>query len=119
MPTNQTVNLPEYLSGPAFLVENEIVTQLNSGAEQRQIPLGAKIRELISVGSREYDSFHSGKLYLQLSVAGVLYNVCVSCYKKAHLFCILSDYASKELQVLSITSTNLRGYLQSTIKSKK
>lgn len=115
MQENESTVLPEYLTGPAFLVENQIVTQLNSAAEQRQIPLGARIQELISTGSQEYASFHSGKLYLQLYVAGVQYNACVSCYKKAHLFCILSDYTSKELQVLSLTSSSLRAPLQSAL----
>ena len=52
-------------------------------------------------------------------VAGVQYNACVSCYKKAHLFCILSDYASKELQALALASASLRDPLQNALSGAK
>ena len=105
-------NILEHLPYAGFVVKDYIITQLNGSAEQLQIQVGANIRELICIGSQEYDSFRSGKLYLQLNVLGMYYHACVSPYQDAHLFCILSEYATKELHTLSIAAAHLREPLQ-------
>jgi len=115
MQNDHTVSIPEHIPGAAFLVEDRTVTQVNAAAEQRQIPVGANIRELICVGSQEYDSFSSGKLYLQLNVAGIRYDACVTPHQGVHLFCISSDYESAELQILARAASHLRESLQNAL----
>ena len=115
MKKNKHICIPDYLTCAAFLVEDNIVTQVNHAAEQRQIPVGANIHELISIGSQEYDSFRSGKMYLQLHVAGTQYNACVSRYQDHRLFCIFSEYTSKELQTFSLVSSIWREPLQNIL----
>ena len=51
------ISIPDYLPGAAFLVKDHVIVQLNLAAEQKQIPIGARIHELISAGSQEYDMF--------------------------------------------------------------
>lgn len=112
MPKNEAISIPEYLDCAAFLVEEDTVTQVNAEARNRQILAGMSIREMIRVGSQEYASFRSGKLYLELHVAGVTYRAGVTVHEGAHLFCILSDYSSTELQALALAANDLRDSLQ-------
>lgn len=112
MPSHKAISIPEYLDCAAFLVENHIITQVNEEAKRRQFPEGADIREIISIGSQEYSSFQSGKLYLELHVSGVTYRAGVTVHEGAHLFCILSNYESTELQALALAASDLRSSLQ-------
>ena len=112
------VTNPEILDlvgNAAFIVKDRIITHANNAAQQRQVLTGANIREYICVGSQEYDSFHSGKLYLQLNITGIFYTACVTSYKESHLFTILSNYDSNELQALALAATHLKGPLQNIL----
>ena len=110
-----TPRIPEYLDCAAFLVENNLITQANPSAINHGVSVGANILDMIRIGSQEYTSFQSGKLYLQLDIAGMNHHAGVTIHEGAHLFCIHSNYESSELQALALASSHLREPLQKAL----
>ena len=107
----QTLNSSEMLERincPAFLVEDGTIVCANESATQRQISVGEKIADNISVGAEEYSKFTEGKLCLTLSVCGATLNATVTKSENRHLFCLDSDYQEPELRAFALASQHLR-----------
>lgn len=107
----QTLNSPEMLEKmncPAFLVEDGTVICANESAQQRQITIGTKIADYISVGAEEYTQFTDGKLCITLSVSNISLNATVTPSGNCQLFCMDSDYQAPELRAFALASQHLR-----------
>lgn len=94
----------EYISQPAFLAKDGIVTAVNNAASQMQIKSGMSINELIKVGTEDYAGFHSGRLYLELSVGRAWVGIC----DDVHLFTVEDPYPTPELKALALAAQHLR-----------
>lgn len=117
MPKKEALALPEYLDCPAFLVVDSVITEVNDAAQKRFISVGTNVLMLISFGIREYESYKSGKLYLQLEIAGIRYHASVVCYHTAHLFCLHPSDTTPELQALTLAATQMRAPLQDALNA--
>ena len=111
---NQTVNpaniLP-FLTQPAFLVENGIITDVNSAAAAYQINIGASVLEMIIIGRDDYATFSSGKLYLELSIGRAWVSLCGG----FHLFCLDDTFSSPELRAFALAAQHLRAPLSNAV----
>lgn len=119
MQEQKVFHIPEYLDCPAFLVENDIIVHVNTAAQHRQIAVGTNILDLICTGSQEYGAFQSGKLFLRLNICNIKYQASVTVHENAHLFCLLSDYESTELQALALAGSFLRRSLHEVLNGVK
>lgn len=103
----------EYISQPAFLAKDGIVTAVNNAASQMQIKVGTSINELIKVGTEDYAGFRSGKLYLELSVGRAWVSIC----DDVHLFNVEGPYPTPELKALALAAQHLRMPLSNAMSS--
>ena len=102
----------EALDRPAFWVNDGIVTEVNTSAQQQYlIEVGQPVDILLSYHAEEYAKFKSGKLYLQVSG----HNATVTAYKDGHLFVLDSEISLPEQRVLIQTSQHLRDPLSSSV----
>lgn len=111
----ESILLQDNRIGPAFLVVDGVITQINDAAKQRSITAGTPIDSLIAVGAEEYRKFRSGKLYLQLNIGGVSTGSYVTKLSDGHLFCLNSAYQTPELRVLALAAQHLRSPLSSAM----
>lgn len=106
-------NTIEYISQPAFLTKNGIVTAVNEAATRIRIKVGTSLNELIVAGAEDYAGFHSGKLYLELSAGRAWVSVCGD----NHLFYLEDSYPTAELKALALAAQHLRMPLSNAMSS--
>lgn len=106
-------NTIEYIPQPAFLVENGIVTSVNTAASRMPIKEGTPVQELLKIGMEDYANFHCGRLYLELSVGRAWVTDCGA----SHLFCVEDPYSNPELKALALASQHLRVPLSNAMSS--
>ncbi|MBO5868762.1 MAG: HAMP domain-containing histidine kinase, partial [Oscillospiraceae bacterium] len=111
----ESILLQEHLIGPAFLVVDGVITQVNTAATQLGITPGTVVEHLIAVGAEAYQEYRSGKLYLQLNIAGIPTGAYVTKADTGHLFCLNSAYQSSELRVLALAAQQLRTPLSTAL----
>ena len=105
----------EAMHFPAFIVKDEQIIMINTAAKRRLLDVDMRIADLICIGKTEYKSFKKGKLCLQISVAGLLYNATVAAYEEYQLFTLESEYETPELQALAKAAQALREPLGNAI----
>lgn len=110
-PTANPEQMIQYISQPAFLVKDGIVIEANRSAETHQIKIGAHVNELITLGSDEYRSFFSGKLYLELKTGRAWVSNC----NGIHLFCMEDSYSLPELRAFALAAQHLRTPLSNAV----
>lgn len=103
----QTEAILSSLPQPAFIAEDGIITQINTAAAQHFAQIGMAVADLITTGKEEYESFHSGSLYLTICLADTQYPCQVSTLQEGQLFVIQEDSANAELQALALASLKL------------
>ena len=111
----ESILLQDSRIGPAFLVVDGVITQVNDAAAQRSIAVDTIVDNLIVVGAEDYRELRSGQLYLQLNVCGVTTGAYVTKLGNGHLFCLNSAYQSPELRVLALAAQQLRSPLSSAL----
>ena len=110
-----SVSITEQLPYPAFIVKDGIITEVNSAAQERQLPVGTNINTLIYSGLEDYAQYTSGKLFVQLRIDKVFCDASVTKVDDMHLFCLESGYASSELRVLALAAQQLKEPLTNAI----
>lgn len=95
------------MNQPAFLVQNGVITALNSNAANHFAEIGMDIGEMLITGIEEYSQLTQGSLYLTIEICGTPYPCCVSCLENAQLFTLELDSVKAELQVLSLAAQQL------------
>lgn len=95
------------MNQPAFLVQNGVITALNSNAANHFAEIGMDIGEMLITGKEEYSQLTQGSLYLTIEICETQYPCCVSCLENAQLFTLELDSVKAELQVLSLAAQQL------------
>lgn len=101
---------------PAFLVREGTVTQVNAAAERLLIHPDSPVGPLLHTGHREYSSFVRGRMYLNLTLCGVIRGANVSKLGDADLF-LLEQEDRGELTALSLAARQLREPLSRALTS--
>lgn len=105
----------EAMHFPAFIARDGQIIMTNTAAKQRLLDRNMCIADLVCIGKAEYKAFKKGKLCLQLSVNGQLYDASVTSYEDYQLFTLESAYETPELQVLAKAAQALREPLSNAI----
>lgn len=105
------VNMLQFITQPAFLVKDGIIIQTNKAAKDRQINADTPVSDMIAFGKAEYDSFNSGKLYLELIVGPAWVSLCDG----FHLFCLENNFSSPELRAFALAAQHLRAPLSNAV----
>ena len=111
----ESILLQNSLIGPAFLVVDGVVTQVNDAAVRHLISTGMQIDDLLAAGTDAYRTYRSGKLYLQLNIGGSPTGAYVTKLGNGHLFCLSSPYQTPELRALALAAQQLRAPLSSAM----
>lgn len=101
----------ELLLRPAFCVKGGKITTVNQAATAFLLCEGTDILPLIATGAEEYGAFHSGCLYLTLSVCGHILEATVLAMDDHHLFLLEQSTEREELQALALAARELRSPL--------
>ena len=110
-PTANPVEMIDFIQQAAFLVKDGVVIKTNRAAAELHIQIGTSILELITLGVNDYESYTSGKLFLELKYG----RAWVSCCKDTHVFCLENNISSPELRALALAGQNLRLPLSNAI----
>lgn len=92
---------------PAFLAKAGTITQVNAAAERMLIEPGIQIDQLLHTGHAEYRNFTQGRMYLSLTLNGVIRKANVSKLGSEDLF-LLEQEDRGELTALSLAARQLR-----------
>ena len=111
----ESVLLQDHLIGPAFLVADGMITQVNDAAAKQGLTAGVPVTQFIAVGADAYKKYRSGKLFLQLNIGGVIVDATVTKLNTEHLFCLRSAYRMPELRAFALAAQQLRSPLSSAI----
>ena len=98
----------DLMTQPAFCVQAGKIIKVNPAAAALLIEPGTQIQTLLHTGAEEYEQFHSGCLYLTLSVGGQAFGASVSRVQNFDVFCLEADGADPQLQVLALAARELR-----------
>lgn len=105
------VQMLQFITQPAFLVKDGVVTQLNTAANNYQISIGTPILEMIVSGREEYEAFSTGKLYLALKAGRAWVSAC----DNFHIFCLENSFSSPELRAFALAAQHLRAPLSNAV----
>ncbi len=105
--TTQSAALLDLLSGPAFLVRDDKVIQVNSGAQAYHIEPGQSVAGWLGAAQEEYRQFSGGSLYLQLQLPFGSLGAAVSALGEDRLF-VLEELHDPRLQALALAAVELR-----------
>lgn len=110
------VTMLEQNLDPAFLVKDNIITQVNTSASRLLIDAGTSVTELLATGAQEYAEFQGGYLALTLTVGGQSCNASVTRLEDCDLFVLHHEADQAELQSMALAAQELRNPL-STVMS--
>lgn len=113
--TEDTTAMLELIPSPAFFVKDGIITDANTAACQRQVPVGGPLRPMLVTGFEEYDSFPGGCLYLTLRICGVPCSASVTQVSGQQLFVLEQDADQAELQSMALAAQALRAPLSNVM----
>lgn len=74
----------------------------------RMAELGSNIRDILSTGAEEYESYTDGCLYLTITLGGTPYSCSITKLQKMELFCLDEAFVSAELQAMALAASQLR-----------
>ena len=107
----QHQNAPEMLDlmvQPAFCVRDGRIIKVNHSAAAFLIEPGTDIWTMLRTGAEEYAEFHTGCLYLTLSVGGESLGASVSRIQDLDIFCIEQQEADSHMQAMALAARELR-----------
>ncbi len=95
------------MESPAFLVQSNILSAVNSASAQYNIETGQNIHSIITIGKEEYEHFTEGNLYLTVNICGVDFDCSVTKLQNADLFILENGLFHTDLQLLSLVAKQL------------
>lgn len=107
----EIIQMLDLMIRPGFIVEKNRITLCNAAAQAMAVAPGTDIRELLLTGSREYDGFTDGCLYLQLSVRPGGCGATVVRRGGCDLFCLDQDADDALLRSMALSSRILRDHV--------
>ena len=110
-PAANPAQMLQFITRPAFLVKDGIITKVNDAAAACHISVGTSISEMIVQGKEDYESFSSGKLYLALNTGRAWISFCGN----LQLFCLEDNFTSPELRAFALASQHLRTPLSNAV----
>ena len=99
------------LDRPAFWVTEGIVREVNPAAAARFITPGISLKELLSSGYRDYETFSTGCLYLTISMGNVRWGASVTRLGGGDLFTLDHEEEDTGLRCYSLAAQELRSPL--------
>ena len=108
-------NLLEMIDRPAFIVRDGIITDCNQIAKNRQITVGANIKDILPEGCDAYDQYQGGILYLTLQMGWVHCGATVVRQNDEDVFLMDRDADQIQLQALALAGQQLRGPLSNVM----
>lgn len=100
---------------PAFIVREGIVTDANTAAQQQGVRIDQPIQKLLATGAEEYGTFSSGRLYLNLTLAGASCGASVTKGQDYDLFLLEQEDDISELQAMALAAQALRSPLSNVM----
>ena len=104
----QTIQLLELMTRPAFCTADGRIIAANAAALARQIVVGEQVTNLLTCGKEEYAEFQSGCLCLELELCGIRCPASVTMLGSRHLFTLEPEEAEDDLRMLSLAAQQLR-----------
>lgn len=98
----------DMVHAPAFSVKEGIVDACNLDAQQRLIPTGVPVADLIAIGAEDYEAMNGGCLCLTLECGGITYGASVTKLSGCDVFLLESHEENPDLAVLDLASRELR-----------
>ncbi len=98
----------EFINRPAFCVKDGIVLAANSAAQKLRLQAGADISEIVTQNHKAYEKFHSGSLFLTITVDQRPYSACVTRTNEFDIFTIMQTEEDSRLQALALAAQQLR-----------
>lgn len=109
MEQNQDLNtMLQFLSQPAFLVEQGLVIQVNTAATACCLQQGMEFAPLLVTGLEEYKELTSGNLYVALNISGIVRDACITVMGETQLVTVEEGLTQEKIQILSLAATILR-----------
>lgn len=105
---NDTIEMLDLMMRPAFCVRDNRIEKINRAAQPYLLTVGADVRELLQTGTAEYTEFHSGCLYLTLSICGQSIGTSVTRMDGFDIFLLEEAQDQAELQAMALAAKELR-----------
>ena len=103
------------LACPAFVVQDDIITQANEGAIALGIPLNGHITPLIQGCAEPYTTLESGQLCLSLHVGETTLQAAVERTQQYDIFYLQTQYTDQQLRAFALASQVLRDALSNAM----
>lgn len=107
----------DFLICPGFCVKDHIITQVNPAAAAMLLAPGTDIRSLLLTGAEEYKNFHSGCMYLTLSIGEKGCGSAVIRKDGADYFLLDQSQQDAVLCALSLAARELRSAMTGAMLS--
>ncbi len=111
----EIAQLLDFISSPAFCVENDTVTAANQDAQRLNVAPGCPIASLLHTGTSEYAAFTDGCLHLALCLSDSVFNATVSKLGNQNIFILEQDTEQAQLQAMALAAQELRGPLSNVM----
>lgn len=103
------------LTCPAFVVQDDIITQANEAAIALGIPLNGHITPLIQGCAEPYTALESGQLCLSLHVGETTLQAAVERTQQYDIFYLQTQYTDQQLRAFALASQVLRDALSNAM----
>ena len=104
-------NLLEMIDRPAFVVRDNIITDANQTAKNRQIHIGDHIQKYLANHEEDYQNFQGGILHLMLEIGYIRCGAMVMPQEDGNIFLMDRDSDQAHLQTLALAAQQLRAPL--------
>lgn len=111
MENGENMEVIDLIVQPAFCVKDGMIIRTNYAAQQRMVPTGTPIADLISTGAEEYEQFADGCLYLTLKICQAHCGASVTRSGEVDFFVLEQESDQAELRAMALAAMELRGPL--------
>ena len=105
---NEIMGMLDLMVLPGFCVQDHKIVMLNAAAEGLLLTAGMDVSPMLITGKQEYTDFHSGCLYLTLSIGPANYGASVTRVGNLDVFLLEPDTDQLELRSMALAAQELR-----------
>lgn len=98
----------ELINRPAFCVKDGIILAANSAAQRLGLQTSTNISDILTQNCESYEAFHSGSLYLTITVSQMPYSACITRNNECDIFTITQTEEDSQLQAFALAAQQLR-----------
>lgn len=104
----ENIGMLEMMHQPVFCVKDGIIVQLNQAARQLLLEPATPVSPLLGDALEDYEQFHSGCLYLTLTISGQPFGASVRRISGYDVFRLELDSDQPELRTMALVAQELR-----------